>query len=145
MRAVPAGDKTPLVVQYIADKAGERFDPGLCQAFAILNDSGDFVGGVVVSNYRPGSRDCEISCAGETPAVWRPHVCRAVFQYIFEQLGCVRCTSITTKSNTKARKFLDAFGFVLEGNLRLGYDGRRDALIYGLLAQDCRFTEAGGA
>jgi RimJ/RimL family protein N-acetyltransferase len=74
---------------------------------------------------------------------WRPHVCRAVFEYIFGQLGCIRCTAITRKNNSKAREFLEALNFQLEGRARKGYDGERDALIYGLLAEECRFFGAG--
>lgn len=142
MRAVPAGDKLPMICQYMFEKIGSTFAPHLCQGFAILSDTGDFMGAVVVSNVRTdGFRniDCEISCASENSMVWRPHVIRAVFQYVFGQLGCVRCTSITKKNNNKARAFLEALNFVLEGNVRKGYDGQKDALIYGLLAEECQF------
>lgn len=126
-----------MVVQYMQQRTGAIFDPALCVAFAILNDNDEFVAGVVLSNYR--KHDIEVSCATESSMAWRPHVMAAVFQYIFGQLGCVRCTSIVTKSNTKCRKFLDSLGFSLEGNVRLGYDGNKDALIYGLLAAECRY------
>jgi len=137
MRAIPAGDKTDMVGQYMTEKTGAVFQPGLFQAFAILNDDGEFVGGVVISNFR--NTDVESSCAAENSAVWRPQVMQAVFGYVFTQLGCVRCTSITTKRNKRARSFLEALGFQLEGNIRLGYDGQKDALIYGLLASECRY------
>lgn len=141
MRAIPAGDLTPLVAQYMTDKTGATFQPGMYQAMMVVDDDDNFVAGVVISNFR--QTDCEISCASESGAAWRPHVCRAVFSYIFKQLGCVRCTSITMKKNTPARSFLESLGFVLEGNLRRGYDGKNDALIYGLLADECRFLADG--
>lgn len=137
MKAVPAGDLTEMVGKYVCDKTGMSLDPGMYQAFMVVNDTDDFVAGVVISNFR--QTDCEISCVSETGAAWRPHVCKAIFTYVFKQLGCVRCTSITTKSNTHARRFLEALGFQLEGKLRLGYGGGKDALIYGLLASECRF------
>jgi RimJ/RimL family protein N-acetyltransferase len=137
MEALPAGDLTEMVGKYVTEKTGMVLTPGMYQAFMVKSDDNEFVAGVVVSNFR--GTDCEISTATETPLAWRPNVCKAIFQYIFVQLGCVRCTSITTKSNKKARGFLEALGFVLEGNVRLGYDGRKDALIYGLLKGECRF------
>lgn len=137
MIALPAGELTEMVGRYVTEKTGLVLVPGMYQAFMIVNDDQDFVAGVVVTNFR--NTDCEISCASESPAAWRPSVCRAIFKYVFEQLGCVRCTSITTKGNRKARSFLQSLGFELEGNVRLGYDGRRDALIYGLLRSECRF------
>lgn len=137
MIAIPAGHLTEMVGQYLNEQTGAEFAPGTYSAMMVVNDDKDFVAGVVFSNFR--GTDVEVSCAGETPAAWRPHVCRAIFQYVFDQLGCVRCTSITVKGNKRARDFLTRLGFQLEGNVRLGYDGRRDALIYGLLRSECRF------
>lgn len=142
MYAVPAGDKLAMLCEYMREKVGVVFNPFTCQGFAVLSDTQEFVGAVIISNVRySGNKaiDCEISCAAETPMAWQHHVCRAVFHYIFGQLGCVRCTSITKKNNTKARGFLEALNFTLEGNVRKGYDGEKDALLYGLLAEDCRF------
>lgn len=144
MFAVPAGDKLGLICSYMHEKTGTSFNPNLCQGFAVLDDNQKFVGAVVISNVRYDALtnkalDCEISCATDHKVTWKPDVCRAVFQYIFGQLGCIRCTSITRKNNTKARAFLDHLNFQLEGNVRKGYDGVTDALIYGLLAEECQF------
>lgn len=142
MIAVPAGDKLAMLCAYMHEKIGVSFNPFQSQGFAILSDTGGFVGAVIVSNITySGVRaiNCEISCASETSMAWKPHVCQAIFKYVFGQLGCVRCTSITRKNNTKARAFLEALNFVLEGNIRKGYDGEKDALIYGLLAEECQF------
>lgn len=147
MRAIPAEELTGAVGQYLMEKIpGLRLTPEMFSAFAFLDDNDDFAGGCAVYNYRPGKygNDCEISCAAETPMAFRPHVCTAVFRYVFVQLNCVRLTAITTKRNKRARDFIGRLGFVLEGNVRLGYDGKRDALIYGLLAADCRYLGAEG-
>lgn len=146
MIAAPAGKFTSMVGDYVMEKIpGLALAPGMFQAMMVVNDNKDFVAGVVFTNFRSTSgvpTDVEISCAAETPAAWRPNVCAAVFNYVFEQLGCVRCTSITVKGNRRARDFLESLGFQLEGNVRKGYDGRRDALIYGLLRSECRFLAA---
>jgi hypothetical protein len=141
MKLISAGPNTRLVCKYVGEMAGVNFNPDLSMvtAFAVINDVGHFVAGVVISEYR--GHDCQISCAAETPIAWQPDVVRGVFQYVFQQLGCARCTSITKKSNRRCREFLNALGFTLEGNLRLGYDGIKDALIYGLLASECRYLE----
>ena len=144
MLAVPAGDKLPLLCDYMREKVDVEFSPATSQGFAVLNDAGNFVGAVLVSNitFSHGKPvNCEISCASDSIVAWRPSVCKAVFQYVFGQLGCVRCTSITKKNNTRARAFLEALNFQLEGRIRKGYDGDKDALIYGLLAEDCQFFE----
>jgi hypothetical protein len=134
--------KLELVCRYMHEKTDVVFQASQVQGFAILSDDNTFVAGVIVSNVRMHNDkaiDCEISCASESSIAWRPEVCRAVFGYVFNQLGCVRCTSITKKNNNKSRAFLEALNFKLEGNVRLGYDGEKDALIYGLLAGDCEF------
>lgn len=137
MFAIAAGPLTGMVGEYMTEKTGAEYAPGTFQAMIVCNDNKDMVAGVVFNNFR--KTDVEVSCASDNPAAWRPNVCAAIFKYAFDQLGCVRCTSITTKGNKKARSFLESLGFVLEGNIRLGYDGRRDALIYGLLRSECRF------
>lgn len=149
MKAVPAGHNTQMVADYIAAKvpgAGLRFAPGQFVAFAFLSDTDEFVGGCVISNFREGpyGNDCEISCAAESSVAFRHGVIHAVMQYVFVQLGCIRLTAITTKRNHRTRAFLEALGFALEGNIRRAYDGKRDALIYGLMADDCRYLGAGG-
>lgn len=134
--------KLVLICGYMYEKIEVQFDPNQVQGFAILNDNNDFVAAVIVSNLRySGDKviDCEISCATETSVAWKPNVCRAIFGYIFGQLGCVRCTSIVKKNNKRSRDFLEALNFQLEGNLRKAYDGTKDALIYGLLAEECKF------
>ena len=131
-----------LVCKYMQEKIGIEFDPTQVQGFAVVADDGTFVGAVLVSNLRySGDKaiDCEISCAAETSMAWRPNVCKAIFGYIFGQLGCVRCTSIVQKNNKRSREFLEALNFQLEGNLRKAYDGFKDALVYGLLAEECKF------
>ena len=137
MMAVPAGNLTEMVGAYVAEKTGVQLTPGMYQAFMVVNENSDFVAGVVMANYR--DTDVELSVATETPLAWRPHVLRAIFKYIFIQLGCVRCTATTTKANKRARAFNESLGFRLEGNIRLGYDGQRDALVYGLLRSECRY------
>lgn len=143
MKAVPATpQQIPLLCKYLYEKTDTMFEPGMCQGFAILSDTDDFIAAVLVSNLRSHNGvviDCEISCATENSMAWRPEVCRAIFQYVFGQLGCARCTSITKKNNVKCREFLDALNFKLEGSIRKGYDGLKDALVYGLLREECRY------
>ena len=143
MKAVIAqGQQLALLCSYMKDKIEIEFNPAQVQGFAVLSDSDVFVAGVIISNLRYSNKepiDCEISCATETSIAWKPGVCRAIFGYVFGQLGCARCTSIVMKKNTRSREFLEALNFQLEGNLRKAYDGKKDALIYGLLAEECQF------
>lgn len=148
MRAVgasPGSKEMVMLCEYIFEKTGSKQNPLMCSGFAFLSDDGKFWGGATVGNiryYPPTGRaiDVEISCAAEKGIIWRDVLMKTVFQYIFVQLQCVRCTAITKKSNVKSRKFLEGLKFALEGNIRKGYDGEKDALVYGLLAEDCPYV-----
>lgn len=126
-----------LVAAYVTEKTGAVFSPGLYKSLSLLSDTGEFLGAVIVEGHRQGI-DVHLSTAIETPVVWTPAVLYFIFHYVFVRLNCQRCTALTAKSNKRARAFLEGLGFVLEGNLRRGYDGRRDALVYGMLRSECR-------
>ncbi|TXH44515.1 MAG: N-acetyltransferase [Desulfurellales bacterium] len=137
MKAIPAGNLLPMVCEYVTERAGMYMDPTMAQALIISKDNGDMVGAVIINTYR--GFDCHISAVVETPLAWRMGVRLAIAQYVFGQLGCKRATAITRIRNTKARRALEAAGFSLEGKLRLGYDGKKDALVYGILASECAY------
>lgn len=62
---------------------------------------------------------------------------RRVFAFVFDELGCTRCTCRVAESNAWHEE-LPRLGFVLEGRLRESFaDG--DMLIYGMLKRECRF------
>jgi len=139
MLAVPAGKLTEHVGKYLKDRLDIDLEPGRFEAIIVVNDKGDTVAAIAFQNYLPKCRSVELSVVSETGVAWRPHVCRAIANYVFVQMGCIRATCATTKKNYKARNFLTHLGFELEGRLKRGYDGTNDALIYGLLAENCRF------
>lgn len=102
---------------------------------------GEFVGGVVFHNYR--GHDIQISAAFEKG--WAtPATIRGLAAYPFEQLNVVRVTAITGKKNKKARRALETLGFVLEGVAKRGLDGREDAMILGLLREQCKWVKNDG-
>lgn len=134
----PAGKFTGAVGAYMQDKFGFELEPGRYTALMLVDSNMDMQGAFTFYNYR--NFDVEVMGAIEPGVVaFRPHICRALADYVFNQLGCVRVTASTTKLNSKARKFLKHAGFELEGRLKRGYDGKHNALIYGLLAENCRY------
>ncbi|WP_230682105.1 GNAT family N-acetyltransferase, partial [Streptococcus pneumoniae] len=60
------------------------------------------------------------------------------FGYPFNQLGCVRMTSLIRRSNARSRRFCEGLGFQVEGVIRLGFR-TEDAILLGLLRSECRF------
>lgn len=109
----------------------EAFNP--CAAIGVVVDD-RLIAGVVYNNYR--DYDVQMTIASIAPHWATRRTLHSFFHYPFMQLGCARATASTAKNNHKARAMLERLGFVHEGKLRRGYDGRKDAMIYGLLREE---------
>jgi len=95
--------------------------------------NGKLVAAVGFSHYVPDN-DIELSVASDKGGGSRALIA-AVFQYVFEQSRCRRCTIRTRPDNEPAIKLATRFGFKHEGTLRQGFPDA-DALIFGLLRDE---------
>lgn len=126
--------------EFFADWVASRLDipieTKICTAVGIM-DGHHIMGGVVYSHFY--GHDIQMTIA-TTDKRWATRATlRTLFKYPFDQLKVERVTATTAKSNKKARKMLEKLGFKLEGVLRKGYDGKRDAVVYGMLKEECRW------
>lgn len=112
------------------------------RALGIVHD-GRIVGGVVFTQWR-GLAGVEVSGAIEPGFRCSPATLRRVLAYAFGQLDCVRIGFTTGRKNKAARAFLERLGARVEGVRRRGLDGRQDAILYGLLRDECRFWKGYG-
>lgn len=131
------------VAQNIPHMAGGNFGaPGAYKAIGVMC-SGTFAGGVVFHDFHHvGGKwvDVRMSGAFVPGAPWgRPSILRGLFHFPFVDLGARRMTTITGKKNKAARKADEVLGFKLEGTIRHALDGKQDAMIYGMLREECRF------
>jgi hypothetical protein len=99
-------------------------------------DEEGVVVGVLVCEFKT-SFDVHCSYAIDNPRCMTRRLLRAVFRTLFSR--AVRVTSLIEPTNEHAISMARRMGFVYEGFLRMGVEGKRDALIYGMLAADCRF------
>ncbi len=83
--------------------------------------------------------DAELSIYVERPGFLTRAILAELFGFAFGRLGLVRLTCRVAKGNRHARRFVERLGWRLEGVKRRGFDGRRDAVIYGMLATECRW------
>jgi RimJ/RimL family protein N-acetyltransferase len=120
----------------------QNSDFGQFTALGVVRD-GTLLGGVVYNNYN--HHDIHASYAFDSPKWCTRSVLRTLFAYPFKQLGCVRMTAIIGRKNKHARKMIDRLGFKLEGTCRKAADGHTDAMIYGLLARECKWFQPGDA
>ena len=104
------------------------------QALGLAID-GKLTACMVVHDYHPTHRNCQISFAA-TSAKWatKPTI-RAMMAYPFDQLKCDRLTTIISERNARSIRFNIGIGFKLEGIIRRGY-GDCDAMIFGLMRDE---------
>ena len=100
---------------------------------------GVLLGGVVYHQYV--GHDVQVSIAFDSPGWALPGTLRALFDYPFNALGCVRMSALIGRKNKKSRKICEGLGFKLEGVHPKGRDGREDAMSYGLLKENCRWIK----
>lgn len=96
----------------------------------------DAVVGVLIGEPRNWF-DWHISVAIADQKFMTRRLLRAIFKTLFTR--AVRLTFLVEPANERAVKQVVRMGAVYEGFLRQGIEGRRDALMLGMLAADCRF------
>lgn len=121
------------IAEYVSRKTGTTFKDYTAIGVVRRNV---LVGGVVYHMFREGN--CEVSIAFDSPQWALPGTLRGLFDYPFNQLNCHRMTALIAKKNKRSRKLTEGLGFKLEGVLRRGIGGR-DAMIYGMLKDECRW------
>ena len=117
-------------------------DFGPFTTMGVFDDRGTrpvLIAGAVFHRFR--TFDMEITFAADTPRWATRGVIRAILDYPFNQVGCERVTTIVGRKNKRSRKLQKGLGFKEEGIVRRGYDGRQDAVIYGMLRCECRWLE----
>ena len=127
------------IAAYVAKKIGRRQPFEKFTALGVVR-RGVPVGGIVYHNYQDWG--CiEVSLAFDSPLWCTPQTLRGLFAYPFIGLRCVRMTAVVARRNKRSRRLVKGLGFKEEGVARRGYDGRDDAVGYGLLRGECRFIK----
>lgn len=102
-----------------------------------FSSNGELVAGVVYNNYR--KRDIQLSAYSMNERWLNKKNLQKIFEYPYNQLNCIRTTAVTGRKNKRTRKLLLGLGYRLEGVCRKGLDGKQDAMIYGMLRDECRW------
>ncbi len=99
------------------------------------HDDGE-IAGVLICEFKTWF-DVHCSYVITDPRCMTRRLLRAVFRALFSR--CVRITSLVEPDNDHAVNVARRMGFVYEGFSRKGIEGKRDALVFGMLVEDCRF------
>jgi hypothetical protein len=81
--------------------------------------------------------DVHFSVAICDPHCMSRRLLRSIFRALFSR--AVRVTALVSPDAEKTIELTRRMGFVYEGFLRMGVEGHRDALIFGMLRNDCRY------
>lgn len=109
-----------------------------CIGLGIAKDN-RILAGVVIELKTPF--DAHVSVFSIRPDVWTRQTVQEVFSYLFDHLGVARITCLTAKKNKRSRKTIEGLGFRHEGTLKKGLDGNRDAIVYGMTEEQCRWIK----
>lgn len=91
---------------------------------------------VVYHNHRVF--DIFMSIAAVSPRWATKRVIGRFLAYPYEQLECERTTVVCAKSNRRSRKLVEGVGWVREGSIRRGWDGKENAIVYGMLRSEAQ-------
>ena len=108
---------------------------GASQCFGYELD-GELIGAVIFTEY--SGNDMHVTVVTTNPIWWTRRNIRTMYDYVWNQCGCVRLSALCKESNTKSQKLLRGLGFQQEGRLRK-YFNPEDGIVFGQLRSECRW------
>lgn len=133
-------DASQDLVDYLRDRinldlTGQNLDGPNWFCVTVRDAMGQVVAGAACEFKTPF--DASFSVAVDKPQAITRKLLHGLFMALFSQAK--RVTALVDPANGHAEKCVRRMGFVYEGFLRRGLDGERDALLYGMLREDCRY------
>lgn len=133
-------DRPDVVGPWVYREIGKLWinDPGFGTALGWVNNQGELVAGVTFTNY--DGANVWIDAAAKAKTRWADRrALWAVFSYCFDQLGCVRVSSMVPEDNKVAQKFNESAGLVHEATLQRAAPNNGDMRVYRMFREDCRW------
>jgi len=131
---------------FMLQHTGVRFFPESMQGddwlcCTAVNAKGKVVG-VLACEFK-NAFDVHFSCAITDPKLMSERLLETIFKTLFSRAR--RITALIDSTNEHAEVQARRMGFIYEGFLRRGFDGERDALLFGMLPEDCKYLSSPGA
>lgn len=129
-------------IPWFKNVGAEIFGP--CEAWAILKDvegKPKLMGAMIFNNYHPECGDIEWNVISLEEGWASQNVFRTAADYVFNQLKCSRVSVTLPRGAKKYRAHAKQMGFKEEGIKRRGFANGVDAVLYGILREECTFLE----
>lgn len=123
------------VGQFVAAEVGKLWIEGSGQTLGWL-DGEDLVAGITFTNF--DGVNVWMDCAATEGARWLDRRgLWAIFNYVFEQLGCLRCSCMIPEDNNKSLKLVQQAGFEHEATLERAAPGGNHMLVFRMFREEC--------
>ena len=99
-------------------------------AYGIVRN-GRLIAGVVWHDLQANLGDVQISIVGSGPWITKD-IANIITSTPFERFGVAHCTARHAASNVKATVGIQRLGWIFEGRQSLAWNGKEDALLFGL-------------
>lgn len=111
-------------------------------SLGLKTDDGNLYGGLILTNYT--GFDAELTVYVSKMYLMRIQDLQRLFHWFFDDMKLSRMTARIAPDNERSIKVAKKLGFQQEGRIRKGLDGERDALVFGLLREDCKLLKDEG-
>lgn len=125
-------DKAEQVAAWASKRLGTKFVAPY-SAIGFENDHGKPIGALIFNDYT--GENIEMSVVG----LWTKKMFRVAGDYTFNQLKVQRVTARTKSTNNKVVNVMVSAGFRVEGRARRYYPDGTDALLFGMLREECNW------
>ena len=133
----PLGDDAKLFLSWITDIDFIDHDFSNPDAWMCCTiRDGDTPVTVIVFEFK-SPHDAHATVAVTDPRGLSRQLLTALFRGVFSKAA--RITLLVTPDNKPVHEQVWRMGFKMEGYLRRGYDGKQDAMVYGMLPEDCLY------
>lgn len=132
-----------VVAEFVASKI-EGFDSSLDKndyvAIGVV-ENGGLIAGVIYNEYRPPV-DIRESFASISPTWATKYTLKHLFAYPFIHLGVRRMSSVVDVANVASVDLTERLGFKREGVIRKAMDNGNDAIMFGMLKEECPWIKS---
>ena len=129
-------------IAFLSDRTGGNywgFNYGAPNWVCATSRNGGRVDGVLLGEFTSWF-EVHMTTAVDDPRIVTRRLLHALFTTFFSR--AVRVTAMSRTDNPRSIRGILRLGFRYEGFCRLGIEGKWDALVYGMLKDECRWIRA---